>query len=223
MQDKLEETRGRIAELEGVRTVKDAATGELTVKVSLTSEQRIEIEALRREMLSIRKQLRAVQRGLREDVERLESWLQFVNIGLVPMIVSGGSPSRSVRCASYAVAITPVSGKERWLEMPSPGLLILASSPRARLLRARSLSTRDIGRSAPEKQEDRLVFPALQRQVDAIADIEVVRPGGRFVLSRHEGGWANMGIGGYPARSPRVDEVVGAMAGLEYAEPQDEP
>ena len=89
LQDKLEETRGRIAELEGVRTIKDAVTGELTVKVSLTSEQRVEIEALRREMLSIRKQLRAVQRGLREDVERLESWLQFVNIGLVPIVVSG--------------------------------------------------------------------------------------------------------------------------------------
>ena len=89
LQDKLEEAKGRIAELEGVRTVRDPVTGESRVDVSLTSEQRIEVEALRRGMLAIRKQLRAVQRGLREDVERLESWLQFANIGLVPMFVSG--------------------------------------------------------------------------------------------------------------------------------------
>lgn len=89
LQDKLMETQRRVAELEGVRSVTDPVTGELKVEVSLTSDQRTEVEALRREMLSIRQQLRAVQRSLREDVERLESRLQFVNIGLVPMIVSG--------------------------------------------------------------------------------------------------------------------------------------
>lgn len=88
LQNKLKETQGKVAELEGVQTVKDAVTGELKVEVSLTSKQRSEVEALRREMLTIRKQLRAVQRSLREDVERLETWLQFVNIGLVPIIVS---------------------------------------------------------------------------------------------------------------------------------------
>ena len=88
LQDKLGETQGKIAELEGVRTTKDPVTGEMKVEVSLTSEQRVAVEALRSEMLSIRRELRAVQRGLRADVERLESWLQFANIGLVPIIVS---------------------------------------------------------------------------------------------------------------------------------------
>ena len=88
LQDKLRETQDKIAELEGVRTTKDPVTGELKVEVSLTSEQRVTVEALRSEMLSIRQQLRAVQRSLRADVERLESWLQFANIGLVPIIVS---------------------------------------------------------------------------------------------------------------------------------------
>ncbi len=88
LQDKLRETQDRIAELEGVRTTKDPVTGELKVEVSLTSEQRVEVEALRGEMLSVRRELRAVQRGLRADVERLDSWLQFANIGLAPLIVS---------------------------------------------------------------------------------------------------------------------------------------
>ena len=88
LRDKLRETQGRIADLEGVRTTKDPVTGELEVEVSLTSEERVAVEALRSEMLSIRRQLRAVQHGLRADVERLESRLQFVNVALVPIIVS---------------------------------------------------------------------------------------------------------------------------------------
>ena len=33
-------------------------------------------------------QLRDVQRGLREDVDSLQIWLQFLNIGLVPLLVA---------------------------------------------------------------------------------------------------------------------------------------
>ena len=89
LQDKLRETQEKIAGLEGVRATEDASTGERRVVVSLTDAQRAEVEALRGRMLSIRGQLHAVRRSLREDVERLEGWLQFANIGLVPVVLSG--------------------------------------------------------------------------------------------------------------------------------------
>ena len=89
LQDKLRETQEKIAGLEGVRATEDASTGERRVVVSLTDAQRAEVEALRGRMLSIRGQLHAVRRSLREDVERLEAWLQFANIGLVPVVLSG--------------------------------------------------------------------------------------------------------------------------------------
>ena len=89
LQDKLRETQEKIAGLEGVRSTEDASTGERRVVVSLTDAQRAQIEALRGQMLSIRGQLHAVRRSLREDVERLEAWLQFANIGLVPIALSG--------------------------------------------------------------------------------------------------------------------------------------
>ena len=89
LQDKLRETREKIAGLEGVRTTEDASTGERRVVVSLTDGQRAEVEALRGQMLSIRRQLHAVRRSLRENVESLEAWLQFANIGLVPIVLSG--------------------------------------------------------------------------------------------------------------------------------------
>lgn len=88
LQDKLKELEEKIAQLKGVETKTDTATGEIKVELSLTSDQTEALETLRREMVSIRKQLRDVQRGLREDVEHLETWLQFVNIGLVPLIVA---------------------------------------------------------------------------------------------------------------------------------------
>ena len=89
LQDKLRETQERIAGLEGVRATEDALTGERRVVVSLTDAQRVEVEALRGQMLSIRGQLHAVRRSLREDVESLEAWLRFANIGLVPVALSG--------------------------------------------------------------------------------------------------------------------------------------
>ena len=89
LQDKLRETQEKIAGLEGVRATEDASTGERRVVVSLTDAQRAQVEALRGRMLSIRGQLHAVRRSLREDVERLEAWLQFANIGLVPVALSG--------------------------------------------------------------------------------------------------------------------------------------
>ena len=88
LQDKLKELEDKIAQLKGVETKTDATTGEIKVELSLTSEQTEALETLRREMISIRKQLRDVQRGLREDVENLEAWLKFVNIGLVPLVVA---------------------------------------------------------------------------------------------------------------------------------------
>ena len=91
LQDKLRETRDKIAGLEGVRATEDALTGERRVVVSLTDAQRAQIEALRGRMLSIRGQLHAVRRSLREDVESLEAWLQFANIGLVPIALSGAA------------------------------------------------------------------------------------------------------------------------------------
>ena len=88
LQDKLRETQEKIAGLEGVRTTQDALTGERRVVVSLTDEQRAQIEAHRGELLSIRRQLHAVRRSLRENVESIEAWLQFANIGLVPIALS---------------------------------------------------------------------------------------------------------------------------------------
>jgi len=54
----------------------------------ITDEERAEIERYRQEILRIRSELRAVQRSVRENVDRLESNLWFYNIALVPILVT---------------------------------------------------------------------------------------------------------------------------------------
>jgi len=56
----------------------------------LTAEQQQEITRFRDEKLKIRKELRSVQHELQKDIEKLDSRLKLINIGLVPLLVAFG-------------------------------------------------------------------------------------------------------------------------------------
>ena len=77
---KLEETQQKLADVQ----TKAESGGEAI----LTPEQLATIEEFRAEMLNTRQQLRGVQRALREDIDTLDAWLKFVNIGLIPILVA---------------------------------------------------------------------------------------------------------------------------------------
>ncbi len=80
LQDKLAEVK---------KNLRDAETGDKAgSSAGLTPQQQQGIEKFRAEMLDIRRQLRDVQAALRRDIDRLESVLRFVNIGLVPVVVA---------------------------------------------------------------------------------------------------------------------------------------
>ncbi|MDX2235802.1 MAG: GldG family protein [Hyphomonadaceae bacterium] len=55
----------------------------------LTAEERARIEDFRAKALELRKQLRAVERGFRTDLDRLEGWLILLNVWLAPLLVIG--------------------------------------------------------------------------------------------------------------------------------------
>lgn len=60
-------------------------------QVTLSAEQRARIDSFRTEMVQTRKELRDVQRALRTDLDRLDSWLKFINIGAVPILLILGA------------------------------------------------------------------------------------------------------------------------------------
>jgi ABC-type uncharacterized transport system involved in gliding motility auxiliary subunit len=80
LQQELDETERRLVELQSAR--------EDTGNILLSQEQRDEIDRFTDQRAAIRQELRAVQRGLDEDIERLGTRLKIINIGLVPFLLA---------------------------------------------------------------------------------------------------------------------------------------
>ncbi|MFZ5610211.1 MAG: Gldg family protein [Pseudomonadota bacterium] len=78
LEDELRATERRIAELEGEN--RDGET-------FLTPEQLAEIERFRAQAVETRRALRAVQRDLRQDIERLQGFVTWTNILAIPLIL----------------------------------------------------------------------------------------------------------------------------------------
>ncbi len=78
--DRLEEAMGRLNRLE-----RDSAAEE---QVVLTASQADSLKTMRADVIRLRRELRDVQHRLRRDVEALTSWLELVNIALVPALVA---------------------------------------------------------------------------------------------------------------------------------------
>ena len=82
--EKLRDTEKKLSELQTKSQPQEGPGG----RVILTKEQQEAIEQFRGEMLKVRKDLRDVQHDLRKDIEGLESWVKFINIGVVPALVA---------------------------------------------------------------------------------------------------------------------------------------
>ena len=53
----------------------------------LSSEQQREIAKFREELVNVRKELRGVQHELVKNIDGLEGWVKFLNIGLMPLLI----------------------------------------------------------------------------------------------------------------------------------------
>ena len=80
LNEKLKEVETKLKDLQ----TKDTAGGKTGI---LAPEQREEIEKSRVEMVSLRTELRDVQRALRQNIDKLDSWIKVVNIGAMPVLV----------------------------------------------------------------------------------------------------------------------------------------
>lgn len=88
--DRLDQTEKSLRELEqGRRNDQN--------QLVLSEEQQQEIDKFRAEKVRIRKELRQVQHQLRKDIDSLEGWLKFVNIGLLPILIGVGATVVSVQ------------------------------------------------------------------------------------------------------------------------------
>jgi ABC-type uncharacterized transport system involved in gliding motility auxiliary subunit len=81
LQQRMTDTQQRLHELE-------QGTGAHAGQVGLSAAQQAEIERFRHELVDTRTQLRNVQHNLRKDIDALGSFLAFINIALVPLLVA---------------------------------------------------------------------------------------------------------------------------------------
>jgi len=75
--------------------------------VILSESDRQSIDKFRADMLSTRRELREVKRALREDIDRLDGWIKFANIALVPLLIGAagvGWAAVQRRRRNYSIA-----------------------------------------------------------------------------------------------------------------------
>jgi ABC-type uncharacterized transport system involved in gliding motility auxiliary subunit len=80
LQATLESTQSKLANLTG--------NGQTGATAALSPAQEKAIEQFRSDLLLTRRELRAVQAALRQNIALLKGWLEFVDIALVPIIVA---------------------------------------------------------------------------------------------------------------------------------------
>jgi ABC-type uncharacterized transport system involved in gliding motility auxiliary subunit len=80
LQTELRQTEGKLTELQSKRNDQSS--------LMLSPEQEAEIKNFTAEKARVRKELRETQRGLDIDINRLNTWLKAINIGLAPIAVA---------------------------------------------------------------------------------------------------------------------------------------
>jgi ABC-type uncharacterized transport system involved in gliding motility auxiliary subunit len=80
LQAELQQTETKLTELQSKRNDQSS--------LMLSPEQEAELKRFVAEKARVRKQLRETQRGLDVDINRLESWLKVINIGIAPLLVA---------------------------------------------------------------------------------------------------------------------------------------
>lgn len=82
LQQELSDTERRLNELQTGRNESGALV--------LSAEQRAELERFRARQLEVRRELRDVRRQLNADIDSLGSWLKFINVWLLPVLLTLG-------------------------------------------------------------------------------------------------------------------------------------
>ena len=104
--------------------------------------------------------------------------------------------------------------------MPTRGLVLLAVVTVTAVVASVLAVDARYREAVLEARGGEAVFPELRGRTGSVAGVEIVRGGSEFALERRGDGWANTGLGGYPARAELVETVLSGLAGIGYLEPK---
>jgi ABC-type uncharacterized transport system involved in gliding motility auxiliary subunit len=89
LEDKLKSAQDELQKIQ--------SSGEGSNGVILTDKEQEAVEKFRGEMLNTRRELRKVKLALRQDIDNLDGWLKFANIGFVPLMLGAAAIGLSWR------------------------------------------------------------------------------------------------------------------------------
>ena len=104
--------------------------------------------------------------------------------------------------------------------MPTRGLVVLAVVTMTALVASWIAVDARYRETVLDARGGESVFPGFRDRTGSVAGIEVGRTGAGFALERRGDGWANTGLGGYPARVELIETVLSEIADLRYLEPK---
>jgi ABC-type uncharacterized transport system involved in gliding motility auxiliary subunit len=79
LQERLKATESKLQEMQSQKP-----EGNVMI---MSAEQQQAMGAFRQDLVQVRKELRSVQHELGKNIESVESWVKFINIGLVPVLI----------------------------------------------------------------------------------------------------------------------------------------
>ena len=79
LQERLKGTEKKLQELQSQKPEGSA--------MIMSAEQQKAMGAFRQDLVQVRKELRSVQHELGKNIESVESWVKFINIGLIPIFI----------------------------------------------------------------------------------------------------------------------------------------
>lgn len=88
LQTELDETEQQLAELQARGRGSGFFSGDLGAE--LTPEEGAAIDRFRERVVSVRGELRGVERDLRRDIDQLKAAVVFVNVWLAPLLIAAG-------------------------------------------------------------------------------------------------------------------------------------
>ena len=79
LQERLKATESKLQEMQSQKPEGNA--------MIMSADQQQAMGTFRQDLVQVRKELRSVQHELGKNIESVESWVKFINIGLVPVLI----------------------------------------------------------------------------------------------------------------------------------------
>ena len=156
-------------------------------------------------MLSVRRELRDVKRALREDIDRLDGWLKFVNIALVPLLIGAGGLAWQ-RCSAAAWRpfsdVHHASGYGSADMKPRPFAILALVAVLSVAVAVATYASNNQWSQA--RVSGAPLFPGLASQAARIAKIEIKQGDSTTTLVRDNERWVAASQGNYPAKPEAV-------------------